>query len=291
MKNPIVHILTKDKLDLYGILLPAKSKEAIIINIHGTADNFYDNEFIWQIATAVAPLNVSMLSTNNRGSYSFEFYDYGPDAYRKSGASTEIFEKCVLDIDAWIEYALSLGYKKIILQGHSLGTEKIVYYMNKGRQRAKVTAVILLGFADSYGTHLEFLKTVKDDLMAEAKTLIKQGKGEQFLTKRWLAHAGVLPQSAESYLNFFGADSELSKAFPIRQGRDLKMYQKIKTPILGIIGDEEEYTVIPVTDAINLLMSENVMAEIYQIKNSDHGYSGREKVVAGIVKKFLQSSL
>ena len=131
MKNPFVQVVTIDKLDLYGFLISASKKDAIIINIHGTADNFYDNEFVWQIADTLKSLSVSMLSVNNRGSYNLEFYDYGPSARRHSGASVEIFEKCLLDIDAWIKFALSLGYKKIILEGHSLGTEKVVYYLNK----------------------------------------------------------------------------------------------------------------------------------------------------------------
>jgi len=124
MTNPIVHTITSDKLSLYGILLEAPKKDAIIINIHGTADNFYAEEFIWEIAETVRSLNVSVLAVNNRGSYTLEFYDYGDSDYRNSGASAEIFEKCILDIDAWISFALSLGYKKIILEGHSLGTEK-----------------------------------------------------------------------------------------------------------------------------------------------------------------------
>ena len=291
MKNPITHIITADKLDLYGILIPANKKDAVIINIHGTADNFYDNDFIWQTAEAIKSLNVSTLSTNNRGSFSLEFYDYGPDAYRNSGASVEIFEKCILDIDAWIKHALSLGYKKIILEGHSLGTEKVVYYMNKGKYRNKVSAVILLGFSDSYGTHMEFMKNRSAILMKEAKDLIQKGKKTQFLTKVWLAHAGVLPQSAESHLNFFSPSSELSKAFPIRNGKNLEMYKKIKVPILGIIGDEEEYTVIPIDEAINLLKKENKKAEIYQIKNSDHSFTGQEKALSNIIKKFVKTHI
>jgi pimeloyl-ACP methyl ester carboxylesterase len=290
MKNPIVSVITPDKIDLYGLILEAKKKDAIIINIHGTTDNFYDNEFIWKIAESASSLNIAMLSVNNRGSYSLELYDYGKDARRNTGASVEIFEKCVLDIDAWIKFALSLGYKKIILEGHSLGTEKVVYYMNKGKYKDKVSSVILLGFSDSFGCHLKFLKKCKIDLMSEAKKLIKSGKKYQFLTKYWLAHAGVLPQSAESYNNFFNKNSELSKAFPFRLGKDLKMYQKIKVPILGIIGDQEEYTVIPKNKAIALMREENKLAEIYQLKKCDHCFTGQEKVLAGLVRQFLKKN-
>jgi pimeloyl-ACP methyl ester carboxylesterase len=290
MENPFVHVVTADKLDLYGILINAPKKDTIIINIHGTADNFYDNDFVWQIAETLKLLNISVLSVNNRGSYNLEFYNYGPDARRNSGASVEIFEKCILDIDAWIKFALSLGYKKVILEGHSLGTEKVVYYMNKGKYRNKVKAVILLGFSDSYGHHFQqFNKKTRESLLNEAKTLIKNKKNEQFLTNIWLSHAGVLPQSAESYLNFFSDESELSKVFPIRNGSNLAMYKKIKVPILGVIGDQKEYTVIPVKDAIILLKTENKMAKIYQIKSSDHNFSGQEIKLASIIKKFIKS--
>ncbi len=289
MKNIIAHVVTADKLDLYGALLAAPKPKAIIINIHGTADNFYDNDFVWRIAETVSPLNVSMLSVNNRGSYSLEFYDYGPDARRNSGASVEIFEKCVLDIDAWIKYALALGYKEIILEGHSLGTEKLVYYLNKGKYRNKVKAVILLGFSDSFGTHFKHFKNKAADLKKEARAMIKARKKNQFLTKHWLAHAGVLPQSAESYINFFSDNSELAKALPIRQGSNLTMYKKIKVPILGVIGDQEEYTVIPIQKAITLLKTENKLAEIYQIKSCDHVFTGREKLLASIIRKFIKN--
>ena len=290
MKNPIISVQTEDKLDLYGILLEAPKKDAIIINIHGTADNFYDNEFIWQIAKAVAPLNISMLSVNNRGAYTLELYSYPDEANRNSGAATEIFEKCVLDIDAWISHAISLGYKKIILQGHSLGTEKIVYYMNNGKYKNKVKAIILLGFADSFGANMQYLKKIKTDVMKEAETLIKRGKKDYLLTKHRFPHAGILPQSAESYMNFFSENSELSKTLPLRHGKDLKMYQKIKVPILGVIGDKEEFTIIPIKQAIKLLKKENKYSEIYQLRNCDHNFTNQEKILADTIKKFLKKN-
>jgi len=280
MKIPIINVKTKDKLDLYGLLLEAPKKKAVIINIHGTADNFYDNDFIWEIYKSLTPLGISMLSTNNRGAY-------GLEVYQSSGACTEIFEKCLIDIDAWIEKALALGYKKIILQGHSLGTEKLVYYLNKGKYRNKIEAVILLGFSDSYGTHNADSQKIKDTLMKEARKLVKARQGNFFLTSTWRAHAGVLPQNAQSYINFFKDKSELSQAFPLRQGANLSFYQKIKVPILGVIGDQEEYTIIPVKKAVSLLEKENKLAQVFQIKNCNHCFEGREKELAKIVKRFI----
>jgi len=282
MHIPIVSVNASDKLELHGILLESKKKDSIIINIHGTADNFYDNEFIREIAKKVEAQNISMLSVNNRGTY-------GLDVYQKVGATIEIFEKCVIDINTWITYALKIWYKNIILQWHSLGTEKVVYYMNKWKYKNKVKAIILLAFADSFGTQQQFLKQAKVDFMSEAKSLVKQKKWYRFLTRKWLAHAGVLPKSAESYINFFSPNSQLSLALPLRQWKDLQFYKNIKIPILGVIGDQEEYTVIPIKKAIELLKKENDQAKIYQLKNCDHDFTGKAKQLAKIVKTFLKN--
>ena len=281
---PIVNVLTKDKLNLYGVFLEVKGSKTAVINIHGTASSFYDEEFMKNLGKVFNKNNISFLSVNNRGAFLIE-------SYEPKGSGLEIFEKCLLDIDAWIELALSRGYKDIILEGHSLGTEKAVYYIAKGKYKDKIKGVILLSFADSYGTQLGYLKGDHDKLMLEAKKLVKEKKGYRLLTYKKLSHAGELQKAAESYTNFFSKGSELSKAFPLRQGKDLKFYQNIKVPILGVIGDQKEYTVIPTKKAIELLKKENKLAEVYQIKNCDHIFEGKEKELAKIVDSFVKKRL
>jgi len=285
MDYPIVETTTKDDLPLNGLLLRSKKKDAILINIHGTAGNFYDEEFTRPISELLLNQGISVLWTNNRGSLVLQ-------AWPLVGSSQERFEDCILDIDAWISYALSLGYKEIILQGHSIGTEKIVYYMNKGRFRKKVKAIILLSFADSYGTQMEYVKSKRNGnaLMREAISLVKAGKGRQMLTSDWLARAGLLQQGADAYMNLFTEGSELSKALPLRNGKGLPMFWTISVPILAVIGDneEKEYTIIPIRKAIDLLKKENANVECHQIKGCDHVYTGKEKVLAGIISSFLR---
>jgi hypothetical protein len=102
-------------------------------------------------------------------------------------------------------------------------------------------------------------------------------------------HAGYLPQTAASYLNFFNKDSELSKALPLRQGKNLSLYRFIKVPILAVIGEIGEFTIIPISDAIKLLQNENPNTQVFQIKNSDHEYRGHELELANIIASFIES--
>ncbi len=281
MNNPIVQTKTLDNIILYGLMLKSdKKSDTAMLFIHGTASNFYCEDFIHIVAKELTENGYDALLANNRGA------DQG-SSWQKTGASVESFEDCLIDIDTWIEFLLNVGYKNIILCGHSLGSEKTVYYMNKGKHVDTVKAVILLGFADSYGTQYKFLESQTIDPMGEAIELVEQGKGYQYLTSIWLSHAGALPQSAESYVNFFSEGSEISKAFPIRHGKDLALYQNINVPILGAISDGDEYTVIPTLEAIELLKKENKNAEIHMFNNSDHCFIGVEDKLAKLITDFL----
>ncbi|MBI4163757.1 MAG: DUF1749 domain-containing protein [Candidatus Aenigmarchaeota archaeon] len=297
MNYPIATVTTKDNLILHGLLIEEKKSSKIVINIHGSASNFYEESFIENMATQLPKRGFSFLSTNNRGNSVLTH------TWQKCGSALEIFEDCILDINAWIEFALSKNYSKIILQGHSLGTEKIVYYMNKGKYRNKVNGIILLGFSDSYGNALKFMERLKckNDLFNEAKNLVRKNMGEQFLTSKWYSHAGILPKSAESFLNQFSKNSELSKAFPLRL-KKLDLYSKITVPILAVISDNDkftgadvveggsEHTMWPIKDVVRLLKKSNNRTKVAVISKTNHSFEGKEGEVTKIVSDFLTAN-
>jgi pimeloyl-ACP methyl ester carboxylesterase len=289
MNYPIVKVTTEDDYTLHGILSEREKNKGIIIHIHGTAGNFYFSPFLQELAQTVDTLNYSFLSTNNRGSgvYNVE------KGTKYTGAAIELFEECLLDIDAWVSFVLQKGYKNIILEGHSFGTNKIQYYALNGKYRSAIKALILLGFTDSYGTQLQYLNTIhrkNEEYLQEARQLMDQNKPLQILSDLY-ANCGELPQTAQSYFNLMSKDSALSRVIPLRKGKDLINFRKIKIPILGVVGDKNEYTVIPIQDAMKLLQSENKLATIRQIKSCTHGYTGKEKQLAEIIKRFIKDKL
>ncbi|OGG29807.1 hypothetical protein A2973_00345 [Candidatus Gottesmanbacteria bacterium RIFCSPLOWO2_01_FULL_49_10] len=286
MQYPIVNVTTSDGLLLHGLLTePENRSDAIVIHTHGTSGNFYWNSFYPSLTESAGSMGLSYLATNNRGSGIYEL----EEGFVPHGAALEHFEDCLLDTDAWIELALSKGYKKIILEGHSFGTEKVVYYAAKGKYKDIVAAVILLGFSDSYGTQKRYLQKTGKELMSEAQQLLKYDKPYQLLSDLRAQADGAIPASATTYVNFFTPGSELSKAFPLRNGKELPLVREIHVPILGVIGDlDEEYTIITIRDAMTLLTSENKLAEVRQIKNSGHGFDGKEEDLAAVIADFLK---
>ncbi len=286
MNFPIVKVTTQDDYPLHGLLFEPKNKtNSIIIHFHGSAGNFYQSTFYSYLFQLAEELNIAFLSTNSRGSGVYEV----ETGTKYTGAAIEIFEECLFDIDSWIELALSEGYENIILEGHSFGTNKIQYYALNGKHKSKIKALILLGFTDSYGGQLEYLKKNNNDnkdILREAEQLIKQNKPFKLLSDLYI-NWGELPQSAQSYKNFMTPNSALSNVLPLGQNKIFVNFKKITVPILGIVGDTGECTVIFPKLAVERLNKENKNAECHMIENSNHSYQGKEKELVKIIKGFL----
>lgn len=285
-KYPIVQVTTSDGLILQGLLTkPSNSSNTIVIHLHGCGGNFYGNKYFELLTNSVIDLGISFLATNNRGAGVYEL-EKGTVPH---GVSLEKFEDCVLDIDAWIEFALSKGYENIILEGHSYGTEKSVYYMNKGKYADKVKGIFLFGFSDNVGYQAKHEIENGKNYMEEAKALMEKGEPYRLLHDLD-AYCGEMPVSAQTYVTTFYEDSEDAKAIPFRKGKDLLFFQNINVPILGVISDNEEgeYTIIPIKDAVSLLKSENELAEAYIINDTDHVFTGKENELVNIVVDFIK---
>ena len=52
MSYPIVNVKTEDNLRLNGLLIEKKDSKKIVINIHGSASNFYDEQFFENMANS-----------------------------------------------------------------------------------------------------------------------------------------------------------------------------------------------------------------------------------------------
>lgn len=287
MSYPIVHVKTKDDKTLFGLFLESSQTKTIFIHTHGTASNFYEEYFVELLSKKMVEKGISFLSANNRGATVY-------DAYEKTGTAVELFTDCVKDLDVWIEFAIERGYNKIILSGHSLGTEKVVYYTGFGAYANKISAVILFAPADSLGSHYlqdgePNTKTAQrvERMLKMAEDLISEGKKDEFLPRdAYGSHDGISPKSAESFIDFLGSESKLIYGLPYHK-KKLETFAKITVPIFVLIGDQYEFTALPIEEALKLMESENPNTETALLKNANHDFEGKEIELVELVDDFI----
>ena len=153
VNTKLIRIITKDKLLLSGALYtPVRSTDKAIFHIHGMAGNFYENKFLDNMAETYTANGYAFLSINTRGSGSFSDFpiEGTKEEYKRIGNAYEIFEESIYDIKAGIDFLQKEGYTEIILQGHSLGSVKVAYYVAETQDK-RISKLILISPSDMVG--------------------------------------------------------------------------------------------------------------------------------------------
>jgi len=126
-------MVTSDNLRLDGLLYEPEIKtNKVIIHVHGTSSDFYRTEYIETMSEEFTKAGYAFLTFNNRGSgleYSFKrVVDRKIGKSIPIGSRNEIFEDCEIDIQTAIDFGKNMGFTEIILQGHSYGCNKVIWY-------------------------------------------------------------------------------------------------------------------------------------------------------------------
>lgn len=228
LQGKLVSCVTKDDLHLYGFF--RSSGDTVLAHTHGTASAYGIEAFEVGLDIWAEEMGWGFLTYNNRGAHVLE-------DWQKSGAAVEKFSDSPIDIISWLNFLKSNDVKKVILSGHSLGTEKIVNFARKN-QHPMVIQLLLLSPSDSYGCQKRWEDMSGKIYMKEAIHKTKHGKGALMLDDP-KAHAGLLPISAESYIDFFSEDSDIRKALPF--GED--SIEKLPIPTWAIVPKTDEWNV------------------------------------------------
>jgi len=230
----LTKIKTKDNVILDGIaILTRRKSDTALIWIHGLGSNFSRGQTLMKELSEQCVKNcIAYFKFNTRG------HDVvnrvAPEGKGSYGAGFEKFEDCVLDIRAMIAKARRLGYKKIILAGHSTGANKSLHYLHKTQDRS-VEGLMLLGpVSDIAAGRKKFGNAGLARGVALAKKLAK--KNPYALMP--LSY-GIF--SAQRFLSMF-CQGTAEDTFPyLNPAADWKELKSIRVPLCVIFGERGEY--------------------------------------------------
>lgn len=271
---------TKDLLKLPMMHYNANNKDICVIFIHGMCANFLDNYFAFVWGKYLSNHDIGFIYQHNRG------HDIANDLVKKDGSfvrcgtAYEIFEDCLNDIDLAIDTARELGYKRIILLGHSYGCNKAIYYCYK--RQVNLLGQILASVPDMIGIH-KLNEKDYEYLLTEAKKNIDNNEPDKLLSK---LIEDYMYMSSKTYYNWYNKNTNLDNVPIINKTDNWYQFESISLPILTFSGELEEYYY----KDFDLLKSKAINAKSFTsriIKNTGHTYNNQEEYIAKLIYEWI----
>ena len=273
---------TEDGMRLPMVHFKAKEKDTCVVFVHGMCQTIIDNYFAIVCGNLLSRSNIGFIYAHNRG-YSIENDILMKDGtYTRCGCMYEIFEDCILDIDLAISKAKELGYKSIILMGHSYGCNKVIYYYYK--KHPEILGMILASAPDMVGLHLLRQKDYKK-LIKEAKNNIDRGEGNKLLSN---IIEDYMYMSSKTYYNWYKKNSNLDNLPVMGYSNNWEQFASIDVPILTFSGSLETDNYLH----LDILKDKAIRCKSFKhkiIDNADHFYHNKEDEISNLVLEWIKA--
>ena len=288
----IADITTKDGLLHQGIFsAPEKHGKKAILWMHGLSAAFYNDIHLYEaVANASEKEGWGFALFNNRGHdliAGVRKYDGTPPngySYLQVGAGREVFEDCVLDVDAGVDFLVKKGFTEVVVVGHSTGANKACYYAGT-QKNPHVIGVVLLGpISDRLELSISAKKHQKDLLYMHK--LIKEGVGDELLFGYHF-----FPITPNRYISLFEPGSAEDVFDYGDQKPKMTYFSKIKLPLFVVLAGNDEGADRPIEE-IKRVFDAHATSKQYKsviIPGAVHKFHEKEKEVANVIVKWATS--
>ncbi len=282
----------EDGAQLFGLLHKSNEnkKKKILIATHGMGSGCNKKREDC-IAKKLTENGIDVLTYDNRGFGLINTVRF-PDGKRLQGTVFEDVEDGYFDILGAINHAIKLGYEKIYLQGHSLGSTKTVYAYNKLIENNKtdilnkIKAVVLLSLVDVTEVMNYLIKEADNDIVEIA--LEKERNDE--LTSVITTKSSFMPYtSCKTFLRYYRDNKNIDFAKYTTDGFEFTKLNNINVPIFMRWGNVNELISLS-ADELSILLNNKLRQDIKDIDYVDgatHNYSGKEDILAQQILEFL----
>ena len=163
---------------LDGVRFAASGRaDTVLIAVTGIHGNFYSNPFYYNIGETLTAAGIDFIYAQTNDAFgAIRTMNTHTDREEIIGSWNERFALADEDIKAYLDYAERQGYKHIILAGHSLGANKVIYYLSRHHD-TRVEHFLLLSPAN-----LDYMTA---SVTAQERDIIRQlyerGDGDKML--------------------------------------------------------------------------------------------------------------
>ena len=265
----LVQLTTSDGIKLTGVLRrPSSSlKQAGVVLIHGYSGNFYSS-IMGFLPQALTDHGFCTLAINMRD------HDRVP--------KKNLFEDNRHDIAAAVNEMERRGYNPIFLYGHSMGTNRVLYYQ-VATEDPRIAGMILTGPPGNlYEWNVRiFGQDAAAQLLRRAQELKAGGKGDEWM----LIDLGPLGKS------LYTANHLVSLRGPQTFSDPFKNMARVSIPVLIVHGLADRLAEPVVADRLSSHAGAGIKVKIVKIAGAGHGFRGHQQELADTTYNWLHKQL
>ena len=286
LPEEVVYSASNDSVINAGLLFHSKkesTKSVAIIWVHGWGVNFYSPSYI-SIGRSFAEKGYTCISVNTRMHDLANVEGYKSGKRVRGGGYWGIASDQTKDISAWIDFAVSKGFKKIILIGHSAGAAAVREYQS-AKQDNRISGLVLASGS------VDPAPPIDSSQYLQAFPLISENKGEELIKdpKRsfpsYISAATLMDiaNSPPEYKDFFGVHTTTAGI------------TRIHCPVLAFYGTNgdvgNEKTLALLDSSIKKQPKGPASVTTAMIKGAEHMYLGNEVEVVEVITKWIDDIL
>ncbi|MBQ6986678.1 MAG: alpha/beta hydrolase [Oscillibacter sp.] len=201
-----------------------------ITGIHG---NFYSNPFYYNFGDTLNAGGIDFIYAQTNDAFGqIRTVNVHTGREELIGSWNERFSYTDEDIDAYLNFAENAGYRHIYLAGHSLGANKVIYYLSRHHSE-RVEKFILLSPANL--TYMMSGVTEREKEIIQAQ--VKRGDGNQMLPFPFMGWVQCIAYTAWDW-QFSGL---LNNVF-VEPDRDSSQCEQITHSGALLIGTYDNFT-------------------------------------------------
>ena len=198
----IISVQTPRGLILKGAMWGDTSMNTVVIMMSGICSNVFQNELLPEAGKVLSENEIAFIAGQTMDAFSFISYSNTKTGKQTTtGVVTDDFSMSYEDVESYVKYAKDLGFKKIILAGHSLGSNRVIHYL------ANTADNYVNNFIISAPVDLRHFFNIipdKEIYLETAQKFIDEGRGKDILP---FAFMGFSPMTANTLLAFYNAEN------------------------------------------------------------------------------------
>ena len=280
-----LNVPTKRGVVLNGVLFRPEEKRAadtVMIAITGIHGNFYSNPFYYNIGDTLNNGGIDFIYAQTNDAFGqIRTVNVNTGKEESIGSWNERFAYTDEDIEAYLDFAEEEGYEHIILAGHSLGANKVIYYLSRHKD-PRVEHFFLLSPANlSY-----MMSGVTEREKQMIRNQVGRGDGDQMLPFPFMGWVECIANTAYDW-QFAGL---LNNVHTARNG-DFSQAEKITHTGALLVGTYDNFTDGDPSEFLRNLNDHMPTAkenDLIFIERTGHTYQGKNQEVADDILEQLQ---